>query len=155
MNDLISRLSQIIEALPLELEAVSESALASRPSPNKWSSKEIMGHLCDSAIHNLSRFINAQMEESPFSVQKYDQDQWVRLQHYQLTPITDIIPFWIYLNKSILRVISAIPEEKCASMCTLPNGDTVTLQWLVSDYLSHMEHHLQQIAENTKLSDKA
>ncbi|CAM3599763.1 DinB family protein [Brevibacillus invocatus] len=155
MNELIFRLSQIIDALPPELEALSETALASRPSPNKWSSKEILGHLCDSAIHNLTRFIHAQMEEAPFSIQKYDQNQWVRLQHYQLAPITDIIPFWIYLNKSILRIISAIPQEKCTTVCILPNGDTVTLQWLVSDYLTQMEHHLQQMAENLKLGGKS
>lgn len=88
-------------------------------------------------------------------IRKYDQNQWVRLQHYQLAPITGIIPFWIYLNKSILRIISAIPQEKCTTVCILPNGDTVTLQWLVSDYLTHMEHHLQQMAENLKLGGKS
>lgn len=148
MNDLLSRLSQMIDAVPLQLETFSETALATHPAPNKWSPKEILGHLCDSAVNNLFRFINSQIEEAPFLVQKYDQDQWVRLQHYKQAPIAEIVQFWIYLNKSVIRVISTIPEEKYSCMCKLPNGDIVTLQWLISDYLSHMEHHLQQISEN-------
>ncbi|WP_414851011.1 DinB family protein [Brevibacillus sp. IT-7CA2] len=149
MNDLLSRLSQIIAVVPQQLKALPETSLSTRPAPNKWSSKEILGHLCDSAVNNLFRFINLQIVEEPFSVQKYDQDRWVRLQNYQLASTVDIVQFWIYLNKSIIRVISTTPEEKYSCMCKLPNGNTVTFQWLVSDYLSHMEHHLRQIPVNS------
>lgn len=124
MNDLLSRLSQIIDVLPQQLEALSETVLSTRPAPNKWSSKEILGHLCDSAINNLYRFINLQIEEEPFSIQKYDQDQWARLQNYQHASVEEIVQFWVYLNKSIIRVISSTPEEKYACICRLPNGDT-------------------------------
>lgn len=148
MNDVISRLSQLIEAVP-KILAVSETVLSTRPAPDKWSKKEILGHLCDSAVNNLARFINAQIAEPPFSVESYDQNQWVRLQHYQQASIQDIVQLWIYLNKSIIRVISTIPEDKYGCMCKLFNGDTVSLQWLVSDYLAHMEHHLRQISADS------
>ncbi|WP_409175622.1 DinB family protein [Brevibacillus fortis] len=148
MNDVISRLSQLIEAVPQRL-AVSETVLSNRPAPDKWSPKEILGHLCDSAVNNLARFINVQIVEQPFSVESYDQNQWALLQHYQQASIQDIVQLWIYLNKSIIRVISTIPEEKYDCMCKLSNGDTVSLQWLISDYLAHMEHHLRQISEDS------
>jgi hypothetical protein len=28
-----------------------------KPSENKWSKKEILGHLCDSAFNNIRRFV--------------------------------------------------------------------------------------------------
>ncbi|WP_312108024.1 DinB family protein [Brevibacillus reuszeri] len=146
MVEQLSRLSQLIDVVPQQLDSISEAALSARPAPNKWSAKEILGHLCDSAVHNLSRFIHSQIGEEPFVVQKYEQDECVRLQHYQQTPLSDITTLWLSLNKSIIRVFSQTPEEKYGCRCQLPNGEIVTLQWLVSDYVSHMEHHLRQIA---------
>lgn len=146
MNEIISKLSRLVEEVPKKLAAFSETELTVRPSPNKWSKKEILGHLCDSAINNLSRFIKAQIEEQPCSLTRYEQNQWVLLQNYQNTQAEEIAELWVLLNKSVIRVISAIPQEKYNHVCKLYNEDeTFTLQWLISDYVEHMEHHLKQI----------
>jgi len=52
------------EYTPL-MQAISEKDLAAKPAPNKWSKKEIIGHLIDSALTNSRRFIVAQYEENP------------------------------------------------------------------------------------------
>ncbi len=42
--------------------------------PNKWSKKEIIGHLINSATNNHQRFVRCQFETIPKIV--YDQNKW-------------------------------------------------------------------------------
>lgn len=145
MEQIISRLTYLVTRVPVQLQTFSESELTKRPALDKWSKKEIVGHLCDSAINNLSRFIKVQFEEQPFVVTRYEQDQWVKLQKYQGADIETILKLWENLNLSIIRVVSAISELKLGYVCELYNGEIVTLEWMIRDYVAHMEHHLEQI----------
>ncbi|MFC7439831.1 DinB family protein [Laceyella putida] len=104
-----------------------------------------IGTLCDSAINNVSRFIRAQQSEGPFVVTGYDQDEWVRAQQYQQASLEEVASLWVSLNRSVLRVVSRLPEGKETQACLLPDGKQVTLAWLIKDYVAHMEHHLAQI----------
>ncbi|MDF9795710.1 hypothetical protein OKW21_000973 [Catalinimonas alkaloidigena] len=45
--------------------------------------KEILGHLVDSAIRNLKRFTEVQFSSQPYRIQKYQQDELLRSNHYQ------------------------------------------------------------------------
>ena len=72
----------------------------------------MLGHLCDSAINNLGRFVRAQFEEQPFKLVNYDQDNWVKMNNYQADSMNNVINFWVILNNRIIDVISKIPEEK-------------------------------------------
>ena len=56
MKDIITRLSQIITNVPEQLQQFSLVEMTQRPAPNKWSKREILGHLVDSALHNWQRF---------------------------------------------------------------------------------------------------
>ncbi|MBO9129887.1 DinB family protein [Bacillus sp. 165] len=145
MKDIIARLSYLMEAVPARLALCSEEELSIRSAPNKWSKKEILGHLCDSAVNNLTRFIKAQIEKPISFVHKYEQEQWVLLQKHQEARVEEMLQLWLSLNKAVIRTILNIPEDKYSSICKLYNGDTVTLKWLIIDYVEHMEHHLKQM----------
>lgn len=129
----------------------SDIELSFKPSESKWSKKEILGHLCDSAINNLSRFTRSQFEDEPFKVITYAQDNWVRVNHYNEMKINVIIDYFSGVNKQIVHIISNIPEEKLGIVCDLGDAafrDIVvekTLLWLIEDYLVHMEYHLRQV----------
>ncbi|MED3689188.1 DinB family protein [Peribacillus butanolivorans] len=122
---------------------MSELEVSQRPIADKWSKKEILGHLCDSAINNLERFIKIQYEEQPFVLTPYNQDQWVDIQDYQDISIEEIINLWCGLNKKIIKIIAKTPNEKLAFHCDIGNNQMKTLEWLIHDYLEHMEHHLK------------
>lgn len=151
LNNSINRLNYLISEVPEKFKQFSEKELSTKPAPGKWSKKEILGHLCDSAINNLSRFIRAQFEEEPFRVVPYAQDDWVRLNHYNEMKIEDVLNYWVAINKQIVKVVSNIPEDKLGVMCVLGNAafreDSVdkTLLWLIEDYVVHMEYHLRQV----------
>jgi hypothetical protein len=109
------------------------------------SKKEILGHLCDSALNNLQRFVRAQYEAQPYTVLKYVQNQWVELMDYQNLPVDHILSVWVNLNKQTVGVIAKIPEDRLQYLCDIGEEQIATLEWIIKDYADHMEHHLKQI----------
>ena len=144
MDKIIERLNYLIEVLPTKVNQFLEEEFTSRTN-GKWSKKEILGHLCDSATNNHHRFIRIQFEEQPFVIVPYKQNDWVSIQDYQNIPSDEVIRLWTAINKQIVRVISKIPEEKLSYICDVGDNKFFTFTELIEDYLKHMDHHLIQI----------
>ena len=157
-----TKIRKFIETVPESLKTLPEEELSFKPNPDKWSKKELLGHLCDSAINNLSRFIKAQFEAIPFAVNTYDQDEWVKAAHYNDMTLNEVLSFWEAANRNIINVISSYTPEMLQYECFLDGGDfgnytkeeipeytapngMRTLRWLIDDYTAHMEYHLKQI----------
>jgi hypothetical protein len=141
----ISRLKAIIPDAARNIKNIPEEVMSAKPLPGKWSKKEVLGHLIDSAANNHSRFVRAQFEEHPFAVQKYAQDSWVSTQEYNTMSAEDIINMWQAYNSHIIRVIERIPHEKLSIPVDIGASGEVTLEWLIQDYVDHIEHHLKQV----------
>lgn len=143
LQNTIDKFNYLLTIIPAKLAALSEAEMTKRPAPDKWSKKEILGHLIDSATNNHQRFIRIQFQDTPYIV--YDQNQWVDCNGYQYLNTKHIIGFWELYNRHLLYVIQHIPEDRLQRTC-LTNTDTpVTLGWLIDDYVVHMEHHLHQL----------
>lgn len=142
----VSELKDFIELVPAKLQELSKESMAVPRAAGKWSNLQILGHLCDSAVNNLARFIQAQYMPGPLTITPYDQNEWVAKQNYEHASIDEIISLWVSLNRSIVRVIGDLPSDTVQSLTVkLPNGEIETLEWLIEDYLQHMKHHLKQI----------
>jgi len=144
-TELTARVIFLCDAMPGIISKIPEETMAVKPAPDKWSKKEIMGHLVDSAANNHQRFIRGQFEHEP--VIFYDQNNWVNLQHYNEAPIQQILGLWQAYNRHLAYVISTIPEENLNRQCRGKDGKLYTLKYLVEDYLVHMEHHLKQVGD--------
>jgi hypothetical protein len=143
IEDAIKKLSRLTEEFPELLKGISEMRFSSKPAPNKWSKKEILGHLIDSATNNHHRFIRVQFEHKPAIF--YDQNNWVAFNHYNELTAKQLIKFWTVYNKHLIEVLKRIPEENLDRVCKMRNGDIVTLDFLINDYVAHLEHHLNQM----------
>lgn len=139
----INRLDTLIKMIPGLLEDMDEVEFSFKPSPEKWSKKEILGHLIDSATNNHHRFIRGQYEDAP--TVSYDQNQWNKLNYYNDLSPKHIIGFWTLYNQHLLEVIKRIPNENLQKKCRVTDGNTYTLQFLIDDYVAHLEHHLHQL----------
>lgn len=137
----IAGLEKLVERVPYKIWQFSHEELDTKPAPGKWSKKEILGHLCDSAWHNIQRLIRVQYEENPYII--YDQDNWVRLQNYQEKPSEEIVVLWIALHKQMVHVMKGFPKSKLDS--TIDVGKEVTAGFIITDYLVHQLHHFKQI----------
>ncbi|KIC65133.1 DinB family protein [Chryseobacterium taiwanense] len=126
-------------------ENISEEQWSAKISPEKWSKKEILGHLCDSALSNIRRFVITQYKENENIV--YDQNFWVKAQNYQNVPTSDIINLWKFLNLQIVNVVENIPDEDLQRTCDMTKTETkiFTLEYVINDYIDHLQHHLKAI----------
>lgn len=143
METIIKRLENIIKEYSPQLQSIDEQEFSRKPSAKKWSKKEILGHLIDSAQNNVRRFIVSQYEEQPFII--YDQDKWVAMSKYQEYSSKDLIDFWRLMNKHICVVLSGISPEAAIRKCETNDSQVHTVEWLAEDYIRHLLHHLHQI----------
>jgi hypothetical protein len=138
----INKLQILCNTIPNLLIEIDEKVFCEKPNPNKWSKKEIVGHLIDSATNNHHRFVRGQFEEKPMI--SYDQNKWNEYSFYQKISTPQIISFWTIYNKQLLELIQHISEENLQRECKV--GDKfLTLEFLINDYVEHLEHHLQQV----------
>lgn len=117
-----------------------------KPGSEKWSKKEILGHLCDSASNNLRRFGLIKSSTTLVKIEPYDQNYWVAINNYQdAFSMADVIHLWKLLNKQIINVLNACDSLDFEKKFKIDDQETETLGWLVEDYIHHMSHHLAQI----------
>jgi hypothetical protein len=140
----VNRLREILNEAPKKLLSLSEEAAAKRPAPGKWSKKEIIGHLIDSAANNHQRFVRLQIENS-LDLLQYRQNEWVNVQHYQDRNWIDLVKFWMIYNMHILHLLNTMDQGKLGHTGTFPDHGTQTLQFIVDDYVDHLVHHLKQV----------
>lgn len=144
-----------VERVTPRLLAMSDADSGRRPAPNKWSPREVIGHLIDSASNNHQRFVRAQFQDD-LMFTGYDQDAWVRTQKYQDEPWRDLVTLWRTFNLHIAHVIESVPADVRTRTHTRHNFDALawapvaagaptTLDYFMSDYVGHLKHHLRQI----------
>jgi hypothetical protein len=147
MKETVIELGLIIRKYEAKLKHVSEADFTLKASAEKWSKKEELGHLIDSAHNNLRRFIVSQYEWVPKVV--YDQNAWVRISNYQNQSSADLISLWFLLNKQICEVLRTMPEsaQEKFSNTGKEKEELHTLTWLAKDYVKHLLHHVHHILE--------
>ena len=148
-QELINKLQTILANMPLRAEHLSLEEWQRKPKPDKWSKKEILGHLIDSALNNLKRFTEIQYQLGTYQVVGYEQDHLVRVNKYQEQQITQLVSLWAALNQQIANVWKNTDEQLLNTPILLPDLKTKEdLAWLMTDYIDHLNHHLNQIFDH-------
>ena len=156
------RLTDAVERATPRLLALSDAAAGTPPAQGKWSPKEVIGHLIDSASNNHGRFVRAQFSDD-LVFAGYEQDEWVAAQRYADAPWNDLVALWRGFNLHLARVMASTPEEIARKPRAAHNLDTIafvavprdqpaTLAYFMADYVDHLEHHLAQIFPRDTMS---
>ena len=155
MVDYIAAFRSDLEAAEPALRNISDAAAGIPLGPGKWSPKETLGHLVDSASVNHERFMRA-VQSDDLVMPGYDQDAWVAVQQYGRVAWRDLVDLWLRWNQHIHHVMSSMPQEQrfrtrerhsldvIAFREVSPDKPT-TLDYLMADYVVHLEHHLTQV----------
>lgn len=150
LKKVVDRLQEHIDTVPSKFLKYPEGELGRKPAPNKWSKKELLGHLIDSATNNHHRFIKAQFQKGSFILEPYEQEEWNRIQRYNEVDTRFLVEFWRMYNLHIVQLISNFSEEKlkikCKSIDERETAENILL--LIIDYADHMDHHIKQIFNN-------
>lgn len=140
----LKQLRALTNEIPPRLRKLPPSQVELKLSHSKWSSKEELGHLLDSAANNHQRIVRTQLEDKP-KMPGYDGDAWVKLHAYQQRNWKEMIELWRALNQQLLAAAEAVSDSAWARTCTIADSQPLTLKFVFEDYVEHMMHHLQHI----------
>jgi DinB superfamily len=139
-------LRYLLETEPSRLAELSDSSAAFKFSPEKWSPKEELGHLLDSAAINHQRIVRTLLEDQP-NMPAYEQQRWVQVHVYQKRDWRELIDLWTALNRQLLMAAAWTTDSDWTRTCTINGSEPVTLKFVLQDYIAHMAHHLEHIKE--------
>ena len=144
MNKSAEHLRRIVTREEPLLRAIADSFADASPGAQRWSKKQELGHLVDSATNNRVRFTKAALE-GQFEGPSYDARGWVELGAYAQMPWGDLVDLWKALNIALATLLSRIPEERWTAECRIGESPPAPLECVVDDYIQHMQHHLDHI----------
>ena len=150
-HDLAPTLEAAIQHEAPLLRGITDEQAALRPASGKWSKKEELGHLIDSATNNHVRFVAASLQRE-YRGPGYEQQGWVDRHGYQDMAWADLVDFWEKYNRLLAAVVGRIPEDRLPTPCAIGNGPLVSLRFIIEDYVLHMQHHLDHILQREKLT---
>ena len=155
-------MQSFLEDFRLTLERAAERLLQLPDLENetpraqdKWSPREIIGHLIDSAANNHQRFVRAQFTDD-LVFPGYQQAEWVSIQHYRQESWEQLVQLWKHYNLHLLHVMQNTPAEQLTRPRLKHNLNEIawqpvaidqpaTLEYFMRDYVDHLKHHLRQI----------
>lgn len=147
MIELIRYLEYLVSEVSKFVSETSDEILSEKTNPEKWSKKEIIGHLIDSGINNLQRFTEIQFDEKPYKLESYNQNELVKANQYQGADSDEILNLLQAINRRIIQIIKAQTEESLEYKIVAENRTFLNLKFLIEDYVDHFEHHVKQIIE--------
>jgi DinB family protein len=143
-STIAQHLREAIETAKPRLLSIVEKRASEKPYPDKWSIKQILGHLVDSASTNHQRIVR--MQAAPdIGAFAYEQMHWVNSQHYQSERWDDLVNVWYFYNKHLAHIIEHINPASLTNVCDMDYDKPKTLQFVAEDYVRHLQHHLDQI----------
>ena len=148
MKDVYLELNSIINDFYSRYKDLDNETASKRPGADKWTLKEIVGHLIDSASNNQQRFVRLQIvDELVFPGYGKDNSKWLEIEKYNELNFSDIILLWKQYNVLIGNIIKEVDESKLGNYWSKSDGDKITLKDLMIDYVRHLKDHIKHFEE--------
>src|SRR5262245_23239858 len=132
MDVFLQEFRQTLDSAGQQLASISEEKSQVPRGKGKWSPKEIIGHLIDSAANNHSRFVRAQFT-SELTFPEYDGDEWVAAQRYIDEPWDQLVNLWRLYNLHMVHLMASVPEATRALPRTKHNLDRIAFKTVNTD----------------------
>jgi len=155
MKDVYLELNSTVDDFFNKYKGLDNKITSTRLGVDKWTLKEIVGHLIDSASNNHQRFVRLQIvDELIFPGYGKDNSKWLEIEKYNELNFYDIISLWKQYNILIGNIIKEADEDKLENYWIKSDGDKITLKDLMIDYVRHMREHVKHFEETLKEINK-
>lgn len=156
MTNIAKELGELIEIFKADFYYLDEQITSFRIDQDKWTLKEIIGHLIDSASNNHQRFIRFQLSEE-LDFPDYKNTEWLRIQNHQNMKFSELLLLFYYYNRLIINIVLNIDEGCLNNKWNIAwdeNSSYITFEKLLSHYVDHMKGHLMHFRERLSELEK-
>jgi hypothetical protein len=140
MKELSEELLSLVMNFNSRFKDIANDTASKKIRPDKWTLKEILGHLIDSASNNQQRFVRLQIvKELVFP--PYDAETWLGIERINLLDYKLILSLWLNYNILLANIIKSSDPAKLENYWK-KDEDKISLKDLMIDYVRHLKEHL-------------
>jgi hypothetical protein len=142
--ELLERYRRGPELVAVATTGAAGSELDFKPSPEKWSVREIVCHLADDELVSGMRFRQVIAETNPI-LQSFDQDAWASHLDYSRRKISQALESFRRVRGDTYELVKDLSDEVFARKGQHTERGDVTLLDLLRHDAGHVESHVRQI----------
>ena len=144
-NDVLAALDEQRRQMLLLLSGRTEADGDIRYAPDKWSLKEVLGHINDGErILSYRALRIARGDATP--IEGYEQDDYVRNSPFGQRPLSDLIEDYIAVRRATVSLFRNL-DEAAWTRRGVANKNEVTVRALAYIIAGHELHHRRIIEE--------
>ena len=144
-NDILATLDEQRRQTLLLLSGRTEADGDLRYAPDKWSLKEVLGHLNDAErIMSYRALRMARADATP--IEGFEQDDYVRNGPFARRPLADLIEDYIAVRRATLSLLRNL-DEAAWTRRGVANKNEVTVRALAYIIAGHELHHRRMLKE--------
>ena len=144
-GDVIQTLERQLDETQKLLTSIPEARGGFRYSPEKWSIREVIGHLIDSErIFGYRALRFARGDSTPLA--GFDQDEYVRASGSDRRTIADLASEFEFVRRSTITMLRSF-DESAAERRGKANNNEVSVRALAWIMAGHERHHLEILNE--------
>lgn len=139
-GDIIKILQKQIDQIKKLLKNVSKKKSLFRYSPDKWSVREILGHIIDTErvfAYRALRFARNDQNDLP----GFDENEYVRQSNYNEIKLKELVDEFCALRKSNIIMFKNFSDEVSLRRGSA-NGNSFTVRAMPYIMAGHVNHHL-------------
>ncbi|UUZ83597.1 DinB family protein [Paenibacillus sp. P26] len=144
-GDIRELLARQLDDTSARLSAVSETQADYRYAPDKWSLKELLGHMTDTERVMSYRSLRVARGDKT-SLPGFDQDEFVRGASFQSAPWSDRLEEYAAVRRSTLLLLRGLSEEAWLRRGLVKDSE-MSARALAYIIAGHERHHLNVIVE--------
>lgn len=133
------------------VKSLSDEQTRYKPSPDKWSIRQIVAHLVDSEMVLNSRVRWAASEPGK-AIVAYDQDKWAATSRYPQIPVGQSLETFTVARKWMVQFLRQLTPAEREGYIQHEERGKETLAHLLKMIAGHDLNHLKQIAELAQAS---
>jgi len=144
-DDILNTLDQQRREMMLLLSCRDEEEGNFRYAPEKWSAKEVLGHVCDSERVFAYRALRiARADATP--MEGFEQDDYVRSGGFAQRPVGDLVEEFIAVRRATISLLRNLDEAAWVRR-GIANKNEVSVRALAYIIAGHELHHRRILEE--------
>jgi hypothetical protein len=126
------------------IDGLTNEEVGQRPTPLKWSIREIVAHLADDELVGAYR-IRLILSAPGTAIQAFDQDLWGRTGRYSTADVTESLALYRTLRRANLKLLHSLTAEEWDRFGVHAERGVESLRDIAMYFAGHDINHFRQI----------